>query len=229
MSLWNDFIHQSTDSEEVAHFIQMAVGYSFTGHTREEKFFYLYGPTRAGKGTFTETLMYLLGKPFAEEVDFNTFTAPRHNDNQNFDLAPLKATRFIVASESNRFQPLNSAKVKQMTGGNDIRCAFKHGTHFTYRPQFKVWMVSNFPLNADPDDRAIWSRPFVINFPKSHEGSEDTTLKSRLREPENLEGILRWVIDGAMKWYQQGKLIAPDEIVKSTKEHKDSQDTVRPR
>ena len=41
-------------------YLQMAVGYSITGHTVEEKLFYLYGPTRSGKGTFMETLLALM-------------------------------------------------------------------------------------------------------------------------------------------------------------------------
>jgi hypothetical protein len=28
--------------------------------------------------------------------------------------------------------------------------------HFNYRPQFKIWLSSNQPVNADPDDDAVW-------------------------------------------------------------------------
>jgi len=115
--------------------LQTAVGYSLTGHTREEVLFYLYGPPRSGKGTLTEMLLALLGAPLAKEVNFGTFTAQRTGDSQNFDLAPLKPCRLVAASESNTYERFNEAKVKSLTGGNEVYCAFKHQTHFAYRPQ----------------------------------------------------------------------------------------------
>jgi phage/plasmid-associated DNA primase len=45
----------------VLDFFPMAVGYSLTGHTREEKFFHIPGWPRSGKGTVTEVLTTLLG------------------------------------------------------------------------------------------------------------------------------------------------------------------------
>jgi phage/plasmid-associated DNA primase len=77
-----------------------------TGRTSEECLFYLYGPTRAGKGTFTETIMALLGQPVGKEVNFTTFTSKRDGDTQNFDLAPLKPARYVTASEDNKYDVL---------------------------------------------------------------------------------------------------------------------------
>ncbi len=227
MSLWNTFIHDVIGNESIVHYLQKCVGYSLTGHTREEKLFYFHGPQRAGKGTFTETMLTLLPKPMGTEVDFNSFTARRDADSQNFDLASLKTTRFLVASESNRFQSLNPAKVKQITGGNWIRCAFKHKDMFEYRPQFKVWLTSNHPVNADADDDALWGRVQVFNFPHSYIGQEDTTLKTHLKSPENLEGVLRWAIDGAMLWYKDVRLTPPQAIIDATQQQRDSQDYIK--
>lgn len=227
MSEWSTFIHEVLLIDDVVHYIQKCIGYSFTGHTREEKLFYLFGPPRAGKGTFTETLLALLPRPIGTEVDFNSFTARRDADSQNFDLAPLKPARFVVASESNRYQSLNPAKIKQVTGGNLIRCAFKHQDMFEYRPQYCVWLVSNHEVNADVDDDALWGRVQVVTFPLSHLGKEDTTLKERLRQTANLEGVLRWVIDGSMMWYADGLKTPPDAVAKATSSQRDKLDYVK--
>jgi putative DNA primase/helicase len=182
-------------------YLQQAVGYSLTGRTSEECLFYLYGPTRAGKGTFTETLLNLLGKPLASGVDFATFTAKRDHDSQNFDLAGLKATRFIIASESNKYEILNAKRIKSVTGGDVVRCAHKHGDFFEYFPQFKVWLISNNPVKADSEDDALWARVNVIEFPNSYLGKEDKGLKRKMLQPDNLGGVLRWAIEGARDWY----------------------------
>jgi len=122
MQGWIEFLLDVTDNkQEIVDYLQTAIGYSLTGHTWEEILFYIHGPTRSGKGTFTETLLAMMGKePLATEVDFVTFTAQRDHDTQNFDLAPLKPCRLIVASESSKYQLFNTAKIKQLTAA--MRC-----------------------------------------------------------------------------------------------------------
>ena len=203
----------------VLDYLQMAVGYSLTGHTREEILFYLFGPTRSGKGTFAETIMALLPSPISTMVDFNSFTTKREGDVSNFDLAPLKPSRLIFASESNRHQSLNPAKVKQLTGGDQIRACFKHRDFFAYRPQFKVWMMSNYPVNGDPEDDALWGRVRVIEFPNSFLGKEDKSKKALLKTPDVMAGVLYWAVEGAIQWYALGAqgLSTPAPIEKVTK------------
>lgn len=193
-----------TTSIESAEWLQIAVGYSLTGHTREEILFYLFGPPRSGKGTFIEAIIALLGKPMSSVISFSTLTAPQEADTQNFNLAPLHSSRFVSAEESNPHERFNEAKVKLITGGNDIQCAFKRKTPFTYRPKYKIWLASNNPVNADPDDAAVWGRIRVIEFPHSKLGKEDKALKERMKSTEMLESVLCWAIEGAIKWYRLG-------------------------
>jgi P4 family phage/plasmid primase-like protien len=212
---WLDWL-TPTVGKETADWLQLAVGYSLTGSTREEILFYLYGPPRAGKGIYSETLLAMLGKPLATEINFGTFTAQRTGDSQNFDLAPLKPCRMVAASESNSYERFNEAKLKALTGGNEIYCAFKHHTHFSYRPQFKIWLSSNEPVNADPDDEAVWGRLRVIEFPLSHLGAEDKTLKQQMRSSEVLKGVLAWGIEGAVKWHALGAAGLPELPLSNT-------------
>lgn len=227
-SLWCGFLADSIGGGlNVLGYLQMAVGYSLTGRTSEECLWYVYGPARSGKGTFTETLLAVLPHPLGIEVDFGSFTASRDGDTQNFDLAPLKPARLVVASESSKYQTLNTAKIKTITGGNYVRAAYKFRDLFEYRPQFKVWLVSNEPVNADVDDDALWYRVKVIEFPNGHMGDEDKTLKQRMKAPENLRGVLRWVIEGAMAWYASPRgLVHPTHVTTSTQRHREELDHV---
>ena len=227
-SLWLDFVSATVETGDMVGYLQEALGYSITGHTSEEALFYIFGPPRAGKGTLSETILAIFPRPIAVEVDFNTFTQKREGDNQNFDLAPMKAARLVFASESNKYQSLNPAKVKGLTGGNLVHCAFKYGQFFSYRPQYAVWLSSNHKVNADADDDALWGRVKVISFPYSQLGREDKSLKQRMQSSENLEGVLAWLIDGAHLWYQhkgQG-LQTPDAVTDLTRAHRDAQDSV---
>ncbi len=227
---WLDYLNGVVGGgQEGIDYLQLILGYSLTGHTREECLFYLYGPTRSGKGTIAEVCMALLPSPLSASVDFNSFTTKREGDVSNFDLASLKPARMVFASESNRSQSLNPSKIKQLTGGDHVRACFKHKDFFDYRPQFKVWMLSNHQVNGDPDDDALWGRVHVIEFPNSYLGREDKTKKARLKEPENLKAIFYWAVQGAIKWYALGAtgLTKPDAVVKDTQAHRDDLDLVQ--
>lgn len=218
--VWENFLLDVMNNDrQMIDYMQEAMGYTLTGITSEECLFYMYGQTRSGKGTFTETILSALGRePIATEVDFGTFTRNRDRDAQNFDLAPLKPCRVVMASESNQYGHLNEAVIKRITGGNDIMCAFKHKDHFTYRPQFTIWLSSNYAPKADVDDDAVWIRVRVIRFPNCYAGREDRSLKRRLRQPINLEGVLSWIVRGSISWYGKNEkgLHAPQQVIDET-------------
>lgn len=218
-----------TVGEQTSAWLKLATGYSITGSTKEEVLFYLFGPPRSGKGTFTETMLALLGSPLGEAISFGILTAARDVDTQNFMLAPLHSSRFISASESNQYERFNEAKLKTLTGGDSIPCSFKHKMPFNYRPQFKIWLSSNQPVNADPDDDATWGRLRIVPFPNSNLGDENKDLKEYMRSPEVLEGVLAWAVEGAIEWYRLGSKGLPElESGKKIKsEHRSELDNVQ--
>ena len=226
-TVWLGWLAQAAGAEQID-YLQIAQGYSITGHTREEVLFYLVGPPRSGKGIYAETMLSMLGTPLADVISFSTLTAARDADTQNFNLAPLHGARLIMASESNQYERFNEAKVKSLTGGDKIQAAFKFHTPFSYRPKYKIWLSSNQPVNADPDDDAVWGRIRVIEFPHSHLGHEDKTLKQSMLSPEVLTGVLAWTIEGAQKWYELGSAGLP-ELPSSLflkQQHRDQLDAV---
>ena len=225
---WLAFLRQTIgDDLDMLRFVQLAVGYSLTGETREECLFYIHGPTRSGKGTFAETLLALIGSPLALAADFATFSEQK-NDTQGFALAALRPARLVFASESERYTALNPAKIKNLTGGDSITAAHKFRDSFTFRPRFKMWLFSNWPVNVDVDDDAAWYRLRVIPFPFSHAGSEDKNLKARLRSSANLAGVLAWAVEGARLWYQATNgLVTPQAIVQATRAQRDALDFVQ--
>jgi putative DNA primase/helicase len=221
----NDIYHVDT---EMLDWLQMAVGYSLTGHTSEACVFYLYGPTRAGKGAFTQTLQKLLGKPLAAGIDFQVLTANREADSQNFAFAPLKPCRIIVGSEPGKYERFNEATLKLLTGEDTIRCSFKRQDHFEYEPQFKIWLSSNWPFNADPNDDAAWGRARVIHFPNSFLGREDKRLKERLQADGSMRGILAWAVEGAKRWYRGERgLGIPPAVAAMTQKQRSAQDYIQ--
>jgi P4 family phage/plasmid primase-like protien len=224
---WKEWLADAT-SPEYEDYLQMAVGYTLSGNISEEVLFYLYGKPRSGKGTFTDAMLGILGEEMGKAVPFHLFTARNDVDSQNFAFAPLQPARFIAASESNKNERFNEGKVKSITGGDRISCCFKGKDHFSYKPKFKIWLSSNWAVNADPDDEAVWGRIRVITFPHSHLGNEDKTLKHKMTTKKYLEGVLLWAIEGAIRWYKLGASGLPElQVQKQEKmQHREEQDSV---
>jgi putative DNA primase/helicase len=225
---WLEFLTNIGLSASIVDYLQLALGYSLTGHTRDEVMFYVYGKTRSGKGTVTEVIRKIFGK-LGEGVDMTSFTASRNVDTQRFDLAPLKGKRYLTASETDRKGSLNAAVIKSITGGDEIRCAFKRRDHFSYRPEFKIWLTSNFPVNLDVTDDAAWYRVRVIHFPLTFAGKENKLLKDELKKKAQLEAVFAWMVQGAQRWYKldaQG-LPMPAEVAAVVTEQRYALDTVQ--
>lgn len=221
---WLNFLGSLGHSNDISNFLQCSLGYSLTGIIKEEMLVYFFGKTRSGKGVITETLLKIMGE-LGQGVNFRMFTADRTGDTQNFDLAPLRSKRLIVAGEPNRREGVNEATIKAITGGDMIYCSFKHKSHFSYRPQFKIILSSNHHIAADPADDAVWGRIRLVPFNKSFLGKEDKTLKERLQEKDNLQGILTWLVQGATEWYKNG-LPYPDKMKLEIGKHRESSSTV---
>jgi putative DNA primase/helicase len=108
-ALWEDWLAETVGDPDVARYLQLADGYTLTGRTSEEVVFYIHRPPRSGQGIFTETLRLTLGEQLARVIPCSVLTAKADVDSQNFELAPLKPTRLVLASESNLHEEFNEA------------------------------------------------------------------------------------------------------------------------
>ena len=213
-------------NQELVQFLARAAGYTLTGDTREEVFFFLHGKLgRNGKGTLRDALQTIMGD-YGKSSDFSTFqqaTFSRGGSAPTPDIARLAGARFVHAAENDAGIKLNAGLVKTLTGGDPITARELRQQPFTFKPQFKLWLqANNAPLLSD-EDEAMWSR--VIRIPFNHRfENPDPGVKARLADAR-LSGpaILAWAVRGCLEW-QQGGLQIPDDIRKSITEYKESMD-----
>ena len=179
---WEDTLYQVFEGrEDTVRYVQRAVGYSLTGDTSEECFFLLYGTGRNGKGTFIEALQALL-KEYRETTSFDTFLAKRFSGNARRSLR-ISGSRVVVASESADGRAFATAQLKNLTGGDEVTARFLYANPFTYKPQFKIWLITNDKPKAPADDYAFWERCKVVPFKHTFERDErDTHAKSEAEE-----------------------------------------------
>lgn len=189
----------------VAKKLQLALGYCMTGDLRLEKFIYITGKGRSGKGTLKQVIEQTIGKELMKPGVFASFVKKKEENSNNFDLAALKDARIVVCDEGGKDSKLSEGKVKQLSGGGSITASFKHKDAFEFEPKFKLVFISNHNIDADPNDDAFWHRLILFSFPHSHVGdSEDPSIKARLISKELRPAWLAWFVDGAKEFYAGG-------------------------
>lgn len=214
------------DSVQKARYLQKAFGYALTGNTRFECLFILYGATtRNGKGTAMETFLRLMG-------DYGKTARPetigtRFQQNSNApseDVARLNGARFVNISEPDKKLTLSAALVKSLTGNDTITARFLHENSFEYRPQFKMFINTNYlPQITDLtlfSSGRIKTIPFERHF---EEYEQDKRLKELFALPENLSGILNWCIEGLQLLDIEG-FDEPEIVRQATKDYAHNSD-----
>lgn len=207
--------------EDLIPYIQRLSGYSLTGHTKEQGFYILYGKGRNGKSTLTSILQKIAGDC---ATTLNPEALLKNNKQALNDIAELEGKRLVLAQEINAGRALNEGLIKQMTGGEEVvgRLLYQNNAKFT--PQCKIWLSVNDRPEIKGQDVGIWRRINLIPFTVTiSEDKVDPDLVEKLEKEK--EGILRWMVEGAVEWYQKG-LNPPASVTSAIQEYRSEMDTV---
>lgn len=221
--LWMRFLHRATNGDtELQAYLQRVCGYALTGITREHAMFFAYGTGRNGKGVFLNTVVSIMGD-YAMTADPDTFTAGGTGKHLTV-LARLQGARLVVAQETEEGVPWAEARIKSITGGDQITANFMRQDHFTFLPQFKLFMAGNHKPGLKSVDEAIRARFNLIPF--------DVTIPAAERDPEltakllaEAPGILQWMIDGCWLW-QRDRLKPPPVVANATGAYFEAEDSM---
>ena len=92
---------------------------------------------------------------------------------------------------------LNEAQIKSMTGNDTLNARFLHENSFDFKPQFKLYVNTNY-LPAITDMTLFSSgRIVIISFDRHfEEWEQEQNLKAEFSRPEAASAILNWLIEG---------------------------------
>jgi len=198
---WLRFLEEVFPDPALRSFMQPLLGYIATGLTVEHIGVFALGSGRNGKGVTFNTLAWLLGS-YSANTRYTTFMQSP-SGGATPELVALKGARLVLANEGNRDQRLDSALFKSMTGGDPITARDLYQAPVTFQPQFTPLIVSNYMPEMDGNDPALWARVVLLPFTQTFDGEvKDRDLPEVLRSEG--PGILRWVVEGAAKYLQNG-------------------------
>jgi len=226
---WESFINEIMRGDaETAKFLQKALGYTLIGDTSEECFFILYGSTtRNGKGTTMETTLHIMGD-YGRTAQPETIAQKQtaNGGGPSEDIARLKGARFVNMSEPDKGLRLNSALVKQITGGDTVTARFLHQNSFEYRPEYTLFINTNHLPRVTDDSIFASGRVKLIPFERHFkENEQDKGLKTFFKQPENMSGIFNWFIEG-LKLMQVEGLQQPSAVMSATSQYREESDTI---
>jgi putative DNA primase/helicase len=217
------FLAQVTGGDaELMAFIQRMLGYGLTGLTIEHALFFLYGTGGNGKGVLLSTVRGIL-RDYHRIAPLATFTAS-HNKQHPTDLAGLRGARLVTANETEEGDRWDEAKIKALTGGDEISARLMRQDFFDFVPQFKLVIAGNHRPALRNVDEAMRRRMNLLPF--------GVTIPPEQRDPQLVEklkaewaGILAWMIEGCLAW-QQGGLQPPASVQAATDDYLSAEDTV---
>jgi putative DNA primase/helicase len=194
--------------EEIVAYVKRVIGYSLTGSTREEAVFIWVGEGGNGKDLLCETLGDAYGD-YAVRMPMSTLVKTPFRDHPT-EIARLRGRRLALAAETEEGARWNVARLKLLSGSNQLPARGMRQDYFDYVPRFKMIVACNSQPSLGVVDRALERRLQLLNFPitfveephKPNERQINIHLKEELRA--ELPGILAWAIEGALEWQASG-------------------------
>ena len=119
---------------------------------------------------------------------------------------------------------MDEGKVKRLTGSDKLKVRFMRGDMFEFSPTQTFFVcIKNKPVVRNTDD-GIWRWVKLVPFEQKFTGQRrDKQLPKKLKKEK--EGILVWLVQGAVTVYQQG-IADPKKMQIASQKYRDEFDLV---
>lgn len=214
-------------NDNVRDWVQKYYGYGLTGLHGEQCLAFHAGSGSNWKSTFTEIIFRVVGD-YGAMLKFESIAGEgaTTGNQASPDMARLPRKRMVRASEPDRGAPLKEGLIKSITGGEPIMARHNFGNFFTFYPVFKFSLSGNHIPDIGGVDHGIWRRMRFVVWPVTISDDERREFDVVIAELwAEREGILRWLVEGALKYLTEG-LKPPPEILAATAAVREDMDPV---
>jgi putative DNA primase/helicase len=217
---WERALTQWLPNLEVRNYFQRIVGEASVGAVREHLLILIHGDGGNGKGTAIGALAKTFGPYFV--IPDKSLLVTMQGDRHPTEKAALWRKRLAVAAETDHGARLAEAQVKELTGGDQLQARRMYENPWKFWPTHSLWLQTNELPEVEDMGHGVWRRVRVMDWP-AHFLAQDADPELSEKLEHELEGILSWIVRGAVAWSTHG-LAEPDAVVKATKAYKSSQD-----
>lgn len=216
-------------SDELVDFLQAYFGYSLTGLPPDRIFAIFYGSGRNGKSTLTQIISQIMGDyHVAARVQSIMQSGSGGLDKIGEDMIPLRGARLATMQEAEKGMKLNEGKLKELTGRDKLKCRYLHSNIWLeWTNTAKLILSTNHRPRIQGTDSGIWDRVALVPFNYRITDDElDPELADRIIQNE-ASGVLRWLVEGAVRFFENGRKIhRPEAIRVATEDYQNDEDVL---
>ncbi len=210
--IFENFIRQILPDEQTRAAVLRWLGYCLTGSVREEKFLFVHGKGGNGKGTLFKTVQHMLND-YATSFKIDTVLKqkfPKDGDAATPEIAKLCGARLAVAPEIPPGREIDTALVKNLSGGDIITARRLHSNSFNFYPTHKfVFEGNDLPRAENVRDVGFLRRFQVVDFTEQFDGKNaDPLLKDKLTTADELSGVLNILLRECLEWQKNGLIVS---------------------
>ena len=183
--------------------LQVLLGLTLTGEVGEERIIFAYGFGANGKSVISNVVATIMSD-YAKTAPPSLLASRRTDDHSaRSDIAMLNGARLVSINELPGGMFLDEQVAKQLAGREPISARFLHKEFFSFLPRFTPWVRTNHKPIVRGEDDGIWRRIVLLPFQRQFAPHEqDSKLEAKLLAER--DGILRWMIEGAQRYYRDG-------------------------
>jgi P4 family phage/plasmid primase-like protien len=202
--------------------LQQWCGYLLLPTLEYQKFMLCVGDGANGKGVFFDTITAALGQSNVSNVPLARLENP-------YALFGTYGKLVNMSNENARNIESNAESIiKEYVAGDKIAWEQKYKDAFFAYPTAKLMFATNeLPKIKDVSD-GIWRRMILVPFNAKFSGADQNiNLAKELQQPDELAGILNWMIEGAEVLEKHGRFVNPAVCRHALETYRNESDSVR--
>ena len=234
------------DEPDTFNYIMHYLASTLDGNKKESIFLILVGKGSNGKSFLVELHKGAIGSDYGVKMPLSFLTS-RAADAETATpaLMQLKDAHFAYYSESNKFETLNMAKIKEFTGQETLAGRKLHQDYVNFKPKCHHLVASNNDFEILGTDHGTWRRIDYVTMKikfcslstdtydekNPYERVADQSLGSKWAEDDEVLasylGILAYYYESLQNKYE-GKVrnVPHPHIIKETEDFRNRQDRV---
>lgn len=224
-----EFFEQVLPNNNVRHYFLNIVASCLQGNFKDNKSYFMQGPGSSGKSTTIKLIEEAFGTYYGT-LPISYFTQRRSSSNSTTnELIAIEHKRIVCSSETNTNETLNSALLKDLTGGNkfNVRGNFEKFREMKFVGRI-FFQINNMP-HLDYVGRAEKRRIRIIPFKTIFEYANSPFFDKTRHKPIDLYldvKIRQWVtpfmsylIWHYLTYVKDKEIVEPPEIVEILNEY----------
>jgi len=196
-----DFFKKIFPRDDLREYVLILLASCLEGANREQCYYIMTGVGGNGKSKLVELMRYTLGD-YLTSLSTTAITRKRPDSGSaNPDIIKIKNKRMIIMQEPDPNEPINTSRMKQFSGEDDVEARALFQDQDTFKITGKLFMSCNKLPPINTMDVGTWRRIRVLPFEAKFVDPGDSSI-----DPKKNIHPKDYALDGKLKKWRQSFL-----------------------